>query len=489
MTTGAASARRRWHWIDDGLLTYLLAVLRTLWVWPALYVLNGWLFLGDTRGLLTPLAVLALLAGGSAAAQAGAMFFASRGALAGALTGAVAGLVAVVAVLYLSLPGAPSTDPQLRWLGPLTADLGRTFVTLVVAAWLWWWGVTAGRDRLSYDTLVRNFAIGLAGLLAAMLLNAAQPMLPAATLLACLLAYLVLGLFAVALAAIQYVRRFEQAGGSDRPPSLHWWTTVGVVVAVLVLLALALSWLFAPATLGQLGATILALLSFLGQTIAWLVTVVILPILLLLDVLLRLLPTPTFRMQPPELSPPPSLAEQLARLNEPAPVAAAGPQTLYWVTGAIVAAVVVFALFLLAFRRFHVEAEEDVAVTHESVFSLDLLKAQLAQLLRRPGPAAAEPAPFLALSGDDPAVAVRRTYQALLAWAAAQSLPRPPGMTPAHYARLLADRYPAQRQAVETITAAYSTARYGDGRVSPETAAAAAAAWEGLRAAPPGDKP
>ena len=34
---------RRWHPIDDGVLPYLLALMRSLWVWPLLYLWSNFL--------------------------------------------------------------------------------------------------------------------------------------------------------------------------------------------------------------------------------------------------------------------------------------------------------------------------------------------------------------------------------------------------------------------------------------------------------------
>ncbi len=162
---------------------------------------------------------------------------------------------------------------------------------------------------------------------------------------------------------------------------------------------------------------------------------------------------------------------------------APGLEAPLWIIGGVVVAALIMLIFLLAFRRFRTYAEEDVAEAHESILSLDLLKAQLARLLRRQGAGnGALPAPFIALSGDEPHVRVRRTYQALLAWAAEHELARPPGMTPERYQRLLSDAYPSHGREFEAITAAYGLARYGAMSVSEESAVAAAAAWQQILA-------
>ena len=65
-------AARRWRWLDDGVLAYALAALRSLWVWPLLYLVTDSLFPGE-HDLLAPLTVFGLLAGGTLAAQCGSL--------------------------------------------------------------------------------------------------------------------------------------------------------------------------------------------------------------------------------------------------------------------------------------------------------------------------------------------------------------------------------------------------------------------------------
>ena len=105
-----------------------------------------------------------------------------------------------------------------------------------------------------------------------------------------LLAYLALGLFLLALASIQATRRYEHAlGEPDLALPGHWWATVGAVVAVLLVVALVLSWLFVPETLGRLAAAVAAVLALVGQIVAWLIMVISYPIFMLLAWLVGLL--------------------------------------------------------------------------------------------------------------------------------------------------------------------------------------------------------
>ena len=142
----------------------------------------------------------------------------------------------------------------------------------------------------------------------------------------------------------------------------------------------------------------------------------------------------------------------------------------------------VLLVFALAFRRYRPVSRDDVAEERDSVLSLDLVRAQLGQLLRRrrqgpPGP------PYVPLASEDPAVSIRRTYQTLLAAMAERGLARAPGTTPAEYLAQLVEALPEHRAGLALITAAYQRARYGTGAADgyapaeAEVAAEAARAW------------
>ena len=480
MNSFANLVDRRWNGLDDGVLAYGLAALRALWVWPVLYLATASLLPGQID-LLAPLTVFGLLAAGTLAAQCGIFLLKGRGA---ALAVGVAGLGAVFVALYLGLgrERAPLWEP--RWLAAVAAHPERALMILLPAVWLWWWGLLAGRDRLSYDTLARNFALGLGGLLFVVAVSAATQVMPTSTTLAALLAFLALGLFLLALANIQAARRYESdRTGHTLPLARHWWGTVGAIVTTLVLTALLLSRLFLPETLGRLAGGVTWVLALVGQVLVWLIVVVSYPIFMVLAWLMQLLPLPLGDAPPPQVTLPPSFSEQFGGLAERSTTVAPGLQTALWIIGGVLVAAVILLVFMVAFRRFRTQPEDDVGEAHESVLSLDLLKAQLAQLLRRKGAGNdAQLDPFVLLSGDEPPVRVRRTYQALLVWAAEHGLARPPGMTPEHYQRLLSDAYPSHGEQFGVITAAYDLARYGQMAVTEERAGAAATAWQQVSA-------
>ena len=364
----------------------------------------------------------------------------------------------------------------------LAQQPGRALTTLLAAAGLWWWGLKAGSTTVAYDMLSRNFLGGLVGLLFVLGINSAAALIERSELLAVLLAYLALGLFLLALASIQATRRYEHAlGEPDLALPGHWWATVGAVVVVLLGAALVLSWLFVPETLGRLAAAVAAVLALIGQIVAWLIMVISYPIFMLLAWLVGLLTMLPLPERMPELMSPPSPL---------APPSQAGGQggtpidpTFWWIGAGVLAIAAIVILFVLAVRRYQAVTEDDVAETHEGILSIDLLKAQLAELLRRRRRPASATSPYLPLAGDAPEIRVRRTYQQLLHWAAAGGHTRAPGMTPDHYRDHLSAAYPTLGVHIATITTAYCLARYAFMSVPEAEAERAAAAWQQILAA------
>jgi hypothetical protein len=345
--------------------------------------------------------------------------------------------------------------------------------------------LVTGSERVSYDRLARNFVGGLAALLAMAALNGAAPFIAGDRLLVYALAFAGLGLFALALSSIQEARRFESARADhELPLARHWWSTVVVVVAALLITALLIRWLLAPASLDGIAAAIAALLGLVGQVVVWLLLIVSYPIFWLLDWLAPLLQFDRLPLpRPAAAAAPGPLLSGEGSLEERVSLSPALQATLGAVGAAIAVALIALA-FVLALRRHRTYAEDDVDEAHESILSLNLIKAQLAQLLRRRGAdGSVRPAPFVPLSGDDPRTQVRRTYQALLAWAAASGIERPAAATPERFRRLLSERYPQQGEQFTVITAGYALARYGPAPVSDDSAAAVAAAWRQVLAA------
>ncbi len=473
---------RTWSWIDDGLLPYLLAALRALWVWLLLHLLYTSLLpgQGDLLGFGT---VFGLLAAGTLAAQVYA--FRSGSPRRAAIIGGSFGLAMVLLALYLGLGReiAPLWHP--RWLSVIRDRTGATLMTVFPAALLLLWGLLTGRERVYHETLQRNFALGLAAILGAMLVAYSANLVPTGLVISVLTAFVAVGLVALAVGSLQETRRFEgQRAEKGLPMARYWWGTVGTTVAGLLLLGLLLGQLFAPGTLELVADILAGILRAVGWLLSWIIFIISYPIFKLLEWLMARIDLPEGEAETLQIRPPVDLTDQFQELAQES-ATGPGSQFPWWILLALVAAAVLLVVFVLAFRRFRTYAEDgEVEETRESILSLDLLKAQLAGWLRgRGGRGAAEPEPYARISGDDSRVRVRRTYQALLAWAAARGLPRQPGLTPEDYARVLAGVYPAQRAQFAEITAAYYDARYSPLPVPAARAEGAEAAWQQVQAA------
>lgn len=478
-------ADRHFSWIDDGVLPYALAGLRALWIWLLLHLLYTSLLPGQ-GDMLGGGTVFGLLAGGTLTSQV-FVFRAGEGRAAerrAALYGALIGLAAVLLALYAG-PGravAPLLNPT--WLAVIGQQPGVTVVTVLPAAGLWLWGILTGRERVYHETLLRSFAVGLVALLAAMIFSYAARLLPTGLVVGVLAGFVALGLVSLAIASLQETRRFEGARAEQSlPMARYWWGTVGSTVALLLLLGLLLAQLLAPGTLEAIADLLAAALRAVGWLLSWIILIIAYPILKLFEWLARFIHLPESEGEPFEMRVPEDLTrqfEELAQDNATGP----GSQFPWWVVIALVAALVIVVVFVLAFRRFRAFAEEgEIEETRESILSLDLLKAQLAEWLRRRGARTeAQPPPYALLIGESPQVRVRRTYQALLVWANGRGLARPPGLTPGDYAQVLSNAYPAYRSQFGAITSAYDQARYSPLPLPAEWADRAEVAWQQVAA-------
>ena len=120
-------------------------------------------------------------------------------------------------------------------------------------------------------------------------------------------------------------------------------------------------------------------------------------------------------------------------------------------------------IFFLAVRKRKRGAlvEDEVIETRETILSLDLVRSQLQGLLdglqrSKPPPAFVEPG-----APEDPRRVIRELYQKLLARGIALNLPRAKGQTPNTYQQTVSYLCPKEQSALEALTSAYETARYG----------------------------
>ena len=470
---------REWNWIDDGVLPYALDAMRAIWVWLIFHLCARGLT--PTRGdWLAPFTVFGLLAVSTLLAQYGA-FRAKTGARATLLV-AFGGLGAVMLALYLAVGLGRFAPWDARWFGALAEDPLITAVVLMVAVWLWRWGIVTGREPLIYDVFAFHFAFGVLVFVAALALTDAAAIVALAELLFPLLLFFAIGLGALAVSSLQSARRFEQQQtGQWFALNRYWLGIVGAVIGALLVGGLFLSQFFAPEATAGILSGLVVVVDLLARLLYWVVLVAAFVVFTVFDLVARVLPTVDLSSNPPVIATPPNLADQFKDLRQqPAGLAPEAYLVFQMIAGVLIAAVIVL-IFALAFRRFKVLLEEDVKETRETIFSFDLLKEQLAQLFKRKSQAqGASIPPFAAIRGDDPRVQIRRAYQALLAWAAAHGIPRSPGQTPNEYLTLLARGMHIYIEPMALITDAYVQARYSTMPISADRAGEVLRAWQAI---------
>jgi Domain of unknown function (DUF4129) len=468
---------RKWNWTDDGLLPYALAAMRAVWVWLLLSLLLRVVAPGS-GDYIAPLTVFALLALGTLLTQYGE-FHSKRSAQAAWLV-ALAGLAAVSLTLYLAIGVNRGPLWDWHWLRGILDNLTASAIVFFAAVWLWRLGILAGREPLTHDTFSRNFTIGVFALTLALAFAFATQVVPPSGLIEPILLFFGIGLGALAIASLQDTRRYERALlGEWFGLNRYWLGTVGAVIGVLLIAGFVLGQLFAPGIPSGIVAVLGQLLDLLAHVLLVIVLILAYVIFTLFDLIGRAFHLQPGSTNPPTLAQPPNIADQFKDLQgQPTGISPELFLLLEVVAGVLIA-IVVLAIFVLAFRRFRVLTEADVEESRETIFSIDLLKQQLANLFaRRSKERGRAVEPYVKVAGEDPRHRIRRTYQALLAWAAARGVPRSPGMTPNEYLKLMDRALHIYVDPIGIITDAYLTARYSAAPISGEAADEAKRAWE-----------
>jgi hypothetical protein len=470
-----------WSWIDEGLLPYALAAMRALWIWTLIHL---WAMFIGTDDLLSLLEVFLLLAGSTLAAQVGIHIL--RSPVSAALLVVLGGLGSVLALIYLRYGLAGGAFWEFSWILRLADDPLPVMATVPVAGYAWWWGIHAGRQRVYYETYLRNFTAGLAALGLALGLSYASAVLDPSLATTSLMLFFALGMATLSIAGVQQARSMERSRGQQSIVlSRYWLVSVAVVIVALLLAGVLLSQIFVPGVVDRLQAAVNLVFGILGRILLVIFLVLSYPLVWLLSKLVEAIQANT-EYRPPEgfLQQRP-LEEQLEQVEQS--VATLSPQaaTLLRIGLIVVLVLGIALIFLLAFRYFSSTREdEDVEETRELILSGELLRDQLSGWLRgRRRRSVAEPPPFAVVGGEDARAQIRRTYQELLRWAGEQGLPRRPGQTPGEYAARMRGELPRYAEHIAAITAAYQHARYSTGPIPPAAGEQATAAWAAIVAA------
>lgn len=454
---------RSWNWIDEGVLPYALAAMRAVWLWLGLCL---WAHvLEPPRSELIPfLIVFGLLAVSTLFTQLA--LFRLRD-VRGTWLVVGGGVLAALLTLYTSFGSKPFQD------------FGALIITIVFTAWCWRWGIVAGREPIRYDTYARNFVYGIIAIalvvFGAFLTRAIAP----AELIFPILAFFALGLGILALASLRDAQQYERATfGQSFRLNRFWLGTVALVVLALMVVGFILGGVFTPEWAARAVDALLFLWRLITSVLLIIAYVVALIFFGILDVLGRVIHFAPSEGEPFQLQEPPRLDELLK--NQDAATSTLPPELVLvaQILSAFFIALALAALFAIAFRRFRAYAAEDTDETRESVFSLDLLQAQLRNLFRGASQTQNAVAPYAEIRGDDARAQIRRVYQELLAWAAQRGITRAAGQTPRELEHALAAQFETRAEQFALITNEYVNARYSIEPIHAQNAERVVRAWK-----------
>lgn len=454
---------RTWNRIDDGVLPYLLAALRATWIWTLLWLWTR-LIVPPRPDLASPLMVFLLLGVSTLVAQVASFWFQG---VRGAVLVVSGGLIAVLVTL-LSLFGFR-----------LTEDIFATLTLLLVATWCWRWGILAGSELLAFDAYLANFVYGVLAVAFGVMVTVLAHANLLREFVFLILLYFAIGLVTLALASL---REAQTSEGKVVALSRYWLGTVGTVVGILLVVGFVIGSIFDPAWARQVLNVLAAIYHAFVQVFLLVALVIAYVLVSIFEFLGSLFHITSIDINLPDLG-------AILRLIQLAPQDPDSlseiPSWLYILAqiGAVVVIVsILVALFAFAFRRFQRRRDEKLGETHESVFSIELLRDQLRKLFRRDAAPPPVIAPFVEIQGDEPGAQIRRIYQQLLALGADRGVKRRPGQTPSEYERALKISLRLENESLGIITGAYLRARYDTAPLTNKDVERVARAWEDLTA-------
>ena len=356
-------------------------------------------------------------------------------------------------------------------------------LTAMVIAWLWVRGILAGRAGMAYDQVYRAFINGVAmWVVLAVLATSGVAALPA-TFTGLLLAFFLTGLMALALAGLLATGRQEKRDtGLSLPVNRYWLLLTGAATAVIILLALLLTAVLTPETAATILSHLDPILAFLGQVLLLLVMAIAYLFFLVASPLinwLRRLASNTTSVNPQ--APPDFSAWQQQIENLAVETALPG-----WVDAALRASLLAGGLllaglmFAFALRRLSGVEDEGVESEREMVGSYDLLKTQLADLIKRWRSRHPLLEPFLPLDDVGAHRAIRAIYRQFLAAAQQVGWGRAPGDTPYEYLATFQKEVPESTRALQTLTDSYTAARYSNLALSETAVSEVETSWEAI---------
>ena len=501
-----------WNSIDGGLLPVLVGIMRLCWIWPWMLLIQGFLSPSVAAPLMPPWMLVALPVLSFSMARWSMPTFSERRDLRRVTEVrrqiAGTGFVAILFVLWLRFlrPDFPLWD--LRWLLEAGYDLiywdaepvemPGAVVFLFIAIFLWLRGALDGKGQFRHEDVWKAFLSGgtALALFAWIIPSGGSASQPAATanpfsvaggmstnLVGLLLLFSAAGLAGLGAANLRKSGGWRSTTGlGNIRPNRSWLVGIGLTIGVLLAVALLIGLLVQPEDAAILFRGLGLIWRAISTVLVWIITIIAYPIFIIIEYLIELfkrLMGDRSQEQEQEFAGPPEPLEQLP--EAPQRAVEAVPEPYRWIA-LLVVAVGVFIVFMLVLRQLRSHRRNETEELRESVFTTNLLQAQLtdlwARLRSRFGPAAEEPDPFLSLEGEiDTRRLIRSIYQRLLAVAQGRVAARLQAETPLRYGDRLSTHPDVDASLMQTITDAYVEARYGDEPPSQQTAEEVQRAW------------
>jgi len=476
----------------------LLAVAQdAFWAYAWLLWLSKWNAMGWSG---TPLNLWGALALAAAVELVTRASLARRWSLARARLVVLSTAVVLTALLVRLELGGGHAIWDASWGSYAAEKLSPLMAGSAFGAYLVWRGIVVGREEPCFDDLYRRFLIGLAGMVALILLWAAAQNSDAfhahaSTLSVYVIAYFALGLLTLTLVNLQSIRdQMARQQGASALLSRRWLfllvAVIGAILAAGVGLASIFSFDLAASLAHPLDAAAEWLLLGVLYGVILPTSVLVAGLIYALRFLVHLLGG--------SRSPQPFDAPDLSGLREASEGhhgAGFPPEAALALKWGLVALVVALVLLVLArglFRYWRGKHEPEVEEISESLWSWEVLKGDVRSFLARvlawlkrsratARTVVRPPASAVQAAGETARLfSVREIYQGLLWQGHNAGVPRRPAETPYEYAHKLARFRQAGVLEVETITDAYVQERYGEITASAERLALLNGLWRRL---------
>ena len=395
-------------------------------------------------------------------------------------------------------------DPT--WLGNLLSDvflLGneafRIVVIIALILYFYWRGLRLARTAIEPGNVFFGIRLGLGVMLAVIVYRAATDTTASneAWLLFLIPLFLVVALIAHAFAQTSFVRTLHSSGlqGSVSVQERALFIISIAFGAVLFLASLAVGVFASPDFLSEVQsifAPVVIAYNWLTVAIAFVMTLLIAPFILLLQFL-------HLKYQPPKIKTEQPTPLTRYCLEHPHASQCVPPQgsndlllTLIKILLPIVVVLLIVLIVMLLTRARRMRISRNVDEVHESLWSWELFLTQLRAFLqalwlrlfpRRPA-VALEQGSIDERSVEPTARSVREVYRAMLRWAADRGYPREKNETPYEFRLRLHARLPLTEPELGTMTDAYTAIRYGRAVPNEAEVAHVQQVWSQLRQKP-----